>query len=180
MSGATSDLVIESLPENAWLTKLGSHRLRDLTRPERVAQLCHPDLHIDFPPLASAVTAGVNTTSSSIGPRRSNRTSLTYFWCSPPTARDRPKFSERSDVLTLMLQARYEDGSPISDDHIADELLTLLAAGHETTATTLAWAVERLRRHPRLLARLAAEVDEGMDERCPAESAERRRHAASS
>ena len=50
-----------------------------------------------------------------------------------------------------MLQARYEDGSPISDDHIADELLTLLAAGHETTATTLAWTVERLRRHPRLL-----------------------------
>ena len=37
---------------------------------------------------------------------------------------------------SLMLQARYEDGSPISDDHVADELLTLLAAGHETTATT--------------------------------------------
>ena len=43
--------------------------------------------------------------------------------------------------------------------HVADELLTLLAAGHETTATTLAWTVERLRRHPRLLARLTAEVD---------------------
>jgi class 3 adenylate cyclase len=51
LSGATSDLVIESLPEDAWLTKLGSHRLRDLTRPERVAQLCHPDVHIEFPPL---------------------------------------------------------------------------------------------------------------------------------
>jgi cytochrome P450 len=63
-----------------------------------------------------------------------------------------------------MLQARYEDGSPISDDHVADELLTLLAAGHETTATTLAWTVERLRRHPRLLARLAAEVDAGGSE----------------
>jgi cytochrome P450 len=72
-----------------------------------------------------------------------------------------PKFDERDDVLTLMLQARYEDGSPISDDHVADELLTLLAAGHETTATTLAWTIERLRRHPRLLARLAAEVDAG-------------------
>ena len=75
--------------------------------------------------------------------------------------RNDPKFDERNDVLALMLQARYEDGSPISDDHIADELLTLLAAGHETTATTLAWAVERLRRHPRLLARLTAEVDAG-------------------
>ena len=69
-------------------------------------------------------------------------------------ARDDPAFDERNDVLALMLQARYEDGSPISDDHVADELLTLLAAGHETTATTLAWAVERLRRHPRLLSRL--------------------------
>jgi cytochrome P450 len=63
-----------------------------------------------------------------------------------------------------MLAARYEDGSPISDDHIADELLTLLSAGHETTATTLAWAVERLRRHPRLLTRLTVEVDAGRSE----------------
>lgn len=79
-------------------------------------------------------------------------------------ARNDPAFEQRSDVLALMLQARYEDGSPISDDHIADELLTLLAAGHETTATTLAWAVERLRRHPRLLSRLTAEVDAGESE----------------
>lgn len=68
---------------------------------------------------------------------------------------------ERNDVLALLLAARYEDGSPISDEHVGDELLTLLAAGHETTATTLAWAVERIRRHPRLLSRLAAEVDAG-------------------
>jgi cytochrome P450 len=74
-------------------------------------------------------------------------------------ARADPAFEDRNDVLALMLQARYEDGSPIAEDHIADELLTLLAAGHETTATTLAWAIERLRRHPRLLSRLTAEVD---------------------
>lgn len=79
-------------------------------------------------------------------------------------ARRDPAFDERSDVLALMLQARYDDGSPISDDHVADELLTLLAAGHETTATTLAWAVERIRRHPRLLSRLTAEVDAGQTE----------------
>ncbi|MFI5510151.1 cytochrome P450 [Mycobacterium sp. NPDC051804] len=78
--------------------------------------------------------------------------------------RSDPAFEERTDVLSLMLQARYEDGSPISDDHVADELLTLLAAGHETTATTLAWTVERLRRHPRLLHRLAADVDAGRSE----------------
>jgi cytochrome P450 len=78
--------------------------------------------------------------------------------------RNDPKFDERNDVLALMLQARYEDGSPISDDHVADELLTLLAAGHETTATTLAWTVERLRRHPRYLARLTADVEAGGSE----------------
>jgi cytochrome P450 len=79
-------------------------------------------------------------------------------------ARRDPLFEQRSDVLALMLQARYEDGSPITDDHVADELLTLLAAGHETTATTLAWAIERIRRHPRLLNRLTDEVDAGGSE----------------
>jgi cytochrome P450 len=78
--------------------------------------------------------------------------------------RNDPQFEERADVLSLMLRARYEDGSPISDDHVADELLTLLAAGHETTATTLAWTIERLRRHPRLLHRLSDEVDAGGSE----------------
>jgi cytochrome P450 len=76
------------------------------------------------------------------------------------TARRDPNFTERSDVLSLLLAARHDDGQPISDSHVADELLTLLAAGHETTATTLAWAVERIRRHPWLLSRLTAEVDD--------------------
>ena len=59
------------------------------------------------------------------------------------------------DVLAMMLQTRYDDGSGLSRDEISDQLLTLLTAGHETTATTLAWAVERLRRHPALLDELA-------------------------
>ena len=79
-------------------------------------------------------------------------------------ARVDPALGDRNDVLALMLQARYEDGSPIPDRHVADELLTLLAAGHETTATTLAWTIERLRRHPQLLSRLTAEVDAGGSE----------------
>jgi cytochrome P450 len=79
-------------------------------------------------------------------------------------ARNDPGFEERADVLSLMLRARYEDGSAISDRHIADELLTLLSAGHETTATTLAWLVERVRRHPALLARLSQEADAGGSE----------------
>ncbi len=79
-------------------------------------------------------------------------------------ARNDPAFSERADVLSLMLRARYEDGSAISDRHVADELLTLLSAGHETTATTLAWLVERVRRHPQLLDRLTEEADAGGSE----------------
>ncbi|GAA4131478.1 cytochrome P450 [Actinomadura keratinilytica] len=67
----------------------------------------------------------------------------------------------RADVLALLLRSRYDDGSPMSRGQIADQLLTLLAAGHETTATTLAWAVERLRRHPGVLRDLAAEADAG-------------------
>ncbi|HXR30199.1 MAG TPA: cytochrome P450 [Solirubrobacterales bacterium] len=71
---------------------------------------------------------------------------------------------ERDDVLSLLVGARHEDGSPMSDEEMRDELLTLLVAGHETTATSLAWAVERLVRHPEKLERLRAEVGEGGDE----------------
>jgi cytochrome P450 len=52
----------------------------------------------------------------------------------------------------------------MSDQELRDELMTLLVAGHETTATSLSWAVERLIRHPEKLARLQAELDEGKDE----------------
>jgi cytochrome P450 len=76
-------------------------------------------------------------------------------------ARTATDLEERTDVLAMLVAARDEDGRPIPDDHIIDELQTLLAAGHETTATTLAWAVERLRRHPAMLSRLAEEVDAG-------------------
>jgi cytochrome P450 len=70
---------------------------------------------------------------------------------------------ERVDILSLLLQARHEDGTPMSDRELRDELVTLLVAGHETTATALAWAVERLARHPEKLDRLAAEVAAGED-----------------
>jgi cytochrome P450 len=79
-------------------------------------------------------------------------------------ARADPCLKERSDVLALLLQARYENGEPMPDRHIADELLTLVGSGHETTASSLAWAVERWRRHPKLLSRLTEEVDAGGSE----------------
>jgi cytochrome P450 len=76
-------------------------------------------------------------------------------------AKNDPDLAERADVLALLVQARHEDGTPMSNAEIADELVTLLAAGHETTAHTLAWAVERIRRHPEVLERLQEEIAEG-------------------
>jgi cytochrome P450 family 135 len=70
---------------------------------------------------------------------------------------------ERDDILSMLVAARHEDGSPMSDAEMRDELLTLLVAGHETTATALSWAMERLVRHPEKLERLRAEVLAGED-----------------
>jgi len=71
---------------------------------------------------------------------------------------------EREDILSMLLQARYEDGTVMSDQELRDELMTLLVAGHETTATSLAWTLERLLRHPDKLGRLCEEVAAGDQE----------------
>ena len=68
---------------------------------------------------------------------------------------------ERDDVLSMLLLARHEDGTPMDAVELRDELVTLLVAGHETTATALAWALERLIRHPAALERLTEEVRAG-------------------
>lgn len=69
-----------------------------------------------------------------------------------------PRLDERDDVLSLLLQARREDGSAMTDAELRDQLVTLLVAGHETTATSLSWAIERLVRHPEALERLTEEA----------------------
>ena len=75
-----------------------------------------------------------------------------------------PHLDERTDILALLLRSTYEDGTPMSRQDVSDELLTLLGAGHETTASTLGWAFERLRRHPDVLGRLVEENDQGGNE----------------
>jgi cytochrome P450 len=72
--------------------------------------------------------------------------------------------TERDDVLSMLLDARHEDGAPMSDQELRDELMTLLVAGHETTASALAWGFERLARSPEVLARLVEEIDAGEDD----------------
>jgi cytochrome P450 family 135 len=67
---------------------------------------------------------------------------------------------ERDDVLTLLLGARHEDGSAMTDVELRDELMTLLTAGHETTATGLSWAFERLLRTPQVMERVLDSLDD--------------------
>jgi cytochrome P450 family 135 len=68
---------------------------------------------------------------------------------------------QRGDVLSQLLLARDDEGRAMSDDEVRDELVTLLFAGHETTATSLAWAFDLLMHHPHVLSRLLPELDGG-------------------
>ena len=68
---------------------------------------------------------------------------------------------QRDDVLAMLLDARHDDGSPMTDQELRDELMTLLVAGHETTASALAWAFERLSRHSQAVSALEAELHAG-------------------
>jgi cytochrome P450 len=77
--------------------------------------------------------------------------------------RQESDLDERTDVLSLLLRARDEDGRPMSDIELRDELMTMLAAGHETTATGLAFAFDLLLRHPHVLSRLKEEFATGDD-----------------
>lgn len=74
-----------------------------------------------------------------------------------------PGLDERTDVLSLLLRARDEDGRPLSDRELRDELMTMLLAGHETTSTGLAFAFDLLPRNPRVLERLRDELAAGDD-----------------
>ena len=71
---------------------------------------------------------------------------------------------ERDDILSVLMQARFEDGGEMSDTDLRDQLMTLLLAGHETTATALAWTFDLLLRHPRELGRLRDSLEAGEDD----------------
>ncbi|MDP4603443.1 MAG: cytochrome P450 [Solirubrobacteraceae bacterium] len=75
-----------------------------------------------------------------------------------------PDLEEREDILSMLLLARDEDGQPLSDEELRDELMTLLLAGHETTASSLSWAFEQLTQKPQTLERLTEELRGGDDE----------------
>ena len=72
-----------------------------------------------------------------------------------------PELELRTDILSMLVAARFEDGEPMSDAELRDQLMTLLLAGHETTATALAWGFDLLLRHPDKLERLRREILDG-------------------
>ncbi|MDQ3742608.1 MAG: cytochrome P450 [Actinomycetota bacterium] len=74
-----------------------------------------------------------------------------------------PRVAERDDVLSMLIGARDENGEAMTDEELRDELVTLLLAGHETTATAMAWAIELLLAHPDKLAALRADLPHGDD-----------------
>ncbi|HKN92945.1 MAG TPA: cytochrome P450 [Thermoleophilaceae bacterium] len=78
--------------------------------------------------------------------------------------RDAPDLEEREDVFSMLLLARDENGAPMTDEELRDQLVTLLVAGHETTATGLAWAFDRILRTPRVRTELERAVEDGEDQ----------------
>jgi cytochrome P450 family 135 len=75
-----------------------------------------------------------------------------------------PDLDRRGDILSRLIRARYEDDSAMDDDELRDQIMTMLLAGHETTATGLAWAFERLARNPAVMARAQRASRDGEDD----------------
>jgi cytochrome P450 family 135 len=139
--------------------------VRDVARLERLGEALRGSLGFASEPLRMAILAA-------FGPRRVAEMSWVRDRLQPTddliyeeirARRDAPDLAERTDVLSLLLQARHEDGSEMSDRELRDELMTLLVAGHETSATALAWALDALTHHPAVLSRLRDELDSGDD-----------------
>jgi len=103
--------------------------------------------------LGRVFSGGSMLAMSGLGPRNVERAHLFDRWLRPVDALLHEQIEARrrapgDDVLSLLLAARHADGAPMSDRELRDELVTLLVAGHETTATALSWTVERLVRTP--------------------------------
>ena len=97
------------------------------------------------------------------GIRRARAEADRLLYAEIAACRADPALAERTDVLAMLVRATDDGGNPMSDVELRDQLMTLLLAGHETTATGLAWALERLVRHPDVLARAVRAADEDDD-----------------
>ena len=95
---------------------------------------------------------------------RSRRALDAFIYKEIALRRAEAETAERDDVLSLLLGARDEEGEPMSDRELRDEMVTVLGAGHETTATGLAWAIERLTHNPDVLAKLRNSLAAGEED----------------
>jgi cytochrome P450 len=91
--------------------------------------------------------------------RRDAVDALLYAEIAERRAMDPDERARRKDILSMLVEAEHEDGTPMGDAEIRDQLATLVLAGHETTATALSWAIDLLQRNPEVLARLRAGED---------------------
>src|SRR5271165_1384595 len=139
-----------------------------VTRPDRVERLRERlGAVIDSSPIfmiASAARADLGPLSPGGRFVRRLRAADAVLYEEIERRRREPDLDERSDVLSLLLRSRDENGEGMSDDELRDELFTMLGAGHETTATGLAFAFELLLRNPPVLARLRDELAAGEDD----------------
>jgi cytochrome P450 len=137
-----------------------------VTDEERLARLRQALLHLTDIPLWQM--------AQFVLPQLSRRRPWRAFWVAKTAAdrllfeeidraRDDPALEERPDVLARLLRHREEDGTAMTRDELRDQIVTLLLAGHETTATGLAWALERLTRHPAVLAQASVAARHGDD-----------------
>jgi cytochrome P450 len=78
--------------------------------------------------------------------------------------RGRRSATSRGEVLEALLETRLPDGSPMSDSQLRDNIVSIILAGHETTASELAWAFQLVAHTPRVNGRITAEIDEGIDD----------------
>jgi cytochrome P450 len=143
------------------------HAVFGVTEPARVERLRQAlGAVIDSSPLLMAVRA-LRTDLGPLSPggrfARRLRAADALLYEEIARRRGEPDLDERGDVLSLLLRARDEDGRAMTDAELRDELFTMLAAGHETTATGLAFALDLLLRNPEKLERLRAAVEAGDD-----------------
>jgi cytochrome P450 len=138
-----------------------------VTRPERVERLrVRLGAVIDSSPIFVLAAARKDLGPLSPGRRFAQRLRAAdaLLYEEIEERRREPDLQERTDVLSLLLRARDEDGREMSNAELRDELFTMLGAGHETTATGLAFAFDLLLRNPRVLERLREEIATGEED----------------
>ncbi|HKV22082.1 MAG TPA: cytochrome P450, partial [Mycobacterium sp.] len=130
--------------------------------PDRLAALraVMPEL-LDVTPWASLAIA--KPALQRLGPWRSLRRSMDeadrLLYAEIAERRADPGLASRTDALAMLIRAADEDGGTMTDRELRDQLITLLVAGHDTTATGLSWALERLTRHPAVLDKAVKAAD---------------------